>query len=139
MSISKLHARIEYIINLTITKLTSKIKKQKDTVSNLSKYWLWYLFRLLTHFKIKTNFKFSNFSLSLCRTKDKLKRTERGMMNNCLICFLTGQFLDSKAKTRGIALNIYEVLWELLHCRYTRRFKEKKCYFCKKFKLDKVV
>ena len=32
------HARIEYIINLTITKLTSKIKKQKDTVSKLSKY-----------------------------------------------------------------------------------------------------
>ena len=112
--------------------MTSKIKKQKDTVSNLSKYWLWYLFRLLTHFKIKTNFKFSNFSLSLCRTKDKLKRTERGMMNNCLICFLTGQFLDSKAKTRGIALNIYEVLWELWHCWYTpENLKKKNCYFLK--------
>ena len=36
------------IINLKITKSTTKIKKQKDTVRNLCKYWLWYLFRLLT-------------------------------------------------------------------------------------------
>ena len=40
MSIQKLHARIEYIINLTISKQTANVKKQKDTVSNLSKYCL---------------------------------------------------------------------------------------------------
>ena len=27
-----------------------------------------------------SNFKFSNLLLGLCRTKDKVKRTERGMM-----------------------------------------------------------
>ena len=31
---------MKYVINLTITKQTTKVKKQKDTVSNLSKYWL---------------------------------------------------------------------------------------------------
>ena len=129
MSISKLHARIEYIINLTITKLTSKIKKQKDTVSNLSKYWLWYLFRLLTHFKIKTNLKFKIFKLfteSLQNKGQSKKNRERDDENNCLICFLRGQFLDSKAKTRGIALNIDEVLWELLRCWYTSENLKKK-------------
>ena len=128
---------------MTITKLTSKIKKQKDTVSNLSKYWLWYLFRLLTHFKIKTNFKFQIFTLftkSLRNKGQSKKNRERNDENNCLICFLRGQFLDSKAKTRGIALNIYEVLWELWHCWYTpENLKKKNCYFWKKFKLDKVV
>ena len=34
------------------------------------------------------------------------KKGEKNDKNNCLICFLRGQFLDSKAKTRGIALNI---------------------------------
>ena len=29
---------MKYVINLTITKQTTKVKKQKDTVSNLSKY-----------------------------------------------------------------------------------------------------
>ena len=93
---------------MTITKLTSKIKKQKDTVSNID-----YLFRLLTHFKIKTNFKFQIFTLftKLLRNKGQSKKNrERNDENNCLICFLRGQSLDSKAKTRGIALNIYEVL-----------------------------
>ena len=30
--------------------------------------------------------------------------------NSCLIDFLRGQFVDSKAKTRGTALNILKVL-----------------------------
>ena len=124
---------------MTITKLTSKIKKQKDTASSLSKYWLWYLIRLLIHFKIKTKFKseiFKLFTESLRYKGQSKENRKRDDKNNCLICFLRGQFLDSKAKTRGIALNIYEVHWDLFI--YTRKFKEKK-YFCQKFKLDKVV
>ena len=99
---------------MTITKLTSKIKKQKDTVSNID-----YLFRLLTHFKIKTNFKFQIFKLfteSLQKKEQSKKNRERNDENNCLICFLRGQFLDSKAKTREVAFDIYVVLWEHLHC-----------------------
>ena len=56
-----------------------------------------------------------------------------------LICFLRGQFLDSKAKTREIALNFLEVLWGLLHCWYTPENLKKKTVICKKCKLDKVV
>ena len=67
------------MINLTITKLTSKIKNPPKRSSGQLNQVL-YLFRRLTHFTTKTNFKFSNFSLSLCRTKDKVKRKERGMM-----------------------------------------------------------
>ena len=46
--------------------------------------------------------------MSICRTKDKVRRTEKRMMRiyNCLICFLRRQFLNSTAKTRGIALTI---------------------------------
>ena len=88
---------------MTITKLTSKIKKQKDTVSNID-----YLFRLLTHFKIKTNFKFQISKLSNVFSQNKGQRKKN--RETKVICFLRGQFLDSKAKTRGIALNIYEVL-----------------------------
>ena len=36
------------MINLTITKQTTKIRKQKDKMSNSCKYSLSYLFRLLT-------------------------------------------------------------------------------------------
>ena len=43
---------------------------------------------LKSHFKIKTN-----------KGQSKKKR-ERNYENNCLICFLRGQFLDSKPKTR---------------------------------------
>ena len=66
--------RIYNKINLAITKYATKIKKQKDTVSNLYKYWSWYIFGVLTHFNEKANFKFLNFLLSPCRTKDKVKR-----------------------------------------------------------------
>ena len=39
--------------------------------------------------------------------KGKSKREiARNDKNNCLICFLRGQPLDSKAKSRGIGLNI---------------------------------
>ena len=70
------------------------------------------LFRLLDSFQAAryrqiSNFKFLNLSLSLCRTKDKVKRKERGKRNdesNCFICFLRGKLLGSKAKTRGITL-----------------------------------
>ena len=42
--------------------------------------------------------------VSLCGTKCKVKRnTDRNGKNYCLNGFLRGQFLDSKAKTRGIA------------------------------------
>ena len=136
------HARIEYIINLTITTLTSKIKKQKDTVSKLSKYYDIYLDWWLIS-RSKTNFNFQIFKLftDCFQNKGQSKTNkERYDENNCLICFLRGQFLDSEAKTRGIALNIDEVLWELLRCWYTsENLKKKNCYFCKKFKLDKVV
>ena len=36
------------------------------------------IYSVLTHFKKKANFKFLNFLLSPCRTKDKVKR-KRGM------------------------------------------------------------
>ena len=64
---------------------------------------------MLTHFKIKTNFNFQIFKLftvSLQNKGQSKKKRERNDKNNCLICFLRGQFPDSKAKTRGIALNI---------------------------------
>ena len=125
-------------------------------MSNLSKYWLWYLFRLLAHFKIKTNFKFQIFKLftESLRNKGQSKRNkERTDENNCLICFLRGQFLDSKAKTRGIEILIWgiEVGIEVLNWYlggslrtltlliHTRKLKKKNSYFCRKFKLDKVV
>ena len=38
-------------------------------------------------------------------TKSKVKRRERNVKNNCLTGFLRGLFLDSKAKTRRIALS----------------------------------
>ena len=64
---------------------------------------------MLTHFKIKTNFNFQIFKLfteSLQNKGQSKKNKERNDKNNCLICFLRGQFLDSTAKTRGIALDI---------------------------------
>ena len=51
--------------------------------------------------------------MSLCGTKDNVKRIERNDQSNCLIGFLRGQFLDSKAKTGGVVLNILEVLKRL--------------------------
>ena len=119
MQYNCLYRQVTYlnrIINLTITKWTTKIKKQKDTVNNLCKYWLCYLFKLLTFqtsfensFQTKNKFQISsceNFLQSFCRTKNKVKREERNDENNCLIGFLRGQLLDSKVKTRGTALNI---------------------------------
>ena len=48
-----------------------------------------------------------SFLVSLCGTKCKVKNnTERNSKNYCLNGFLSGQFLDSKAKIRGIALNL---------------------------------
>ena len=38
----------------------------------------------------------------------KEKKRDRNDENNCLIGFLRGQFLESKAKIRGIALDILE-------------------------------
>ena len=74
-----------------------------------------YLFRLLTHFKIKTNFKFQifkRFTESLQKKEQSKKNTERERNDesNCLICFLRGQFRDSKAKTREVAFDIYVVV-----------------------------
>ena len=56
-------------------------------------------------FQNKNNFQiFKLFTESLWN-KGQSKR-EKNDENNCLICFLRGQFLDNKAKTRGIALNV---------------------------------
>ena len=88
----------------------------------------------MTHFKIQI---FKLFTESLQNKGQSKKNREMNDGNNYLICFLRVQFLDSKAKTRGIALNIYEVLWELLYCWYTPENFFKNCYFCKKFKLVK--
>ena len=60
---------------------------------------------------MKTNFKFQIFKLftePLQNKRQSKKNRERNDKINCLIYFLRGQFLDSKAKTRGIALNFYE-------------------------------
>ena len=69
---------------------------------------MWVLFMIsiktVDSFQDKTKF-ISNLQ-NLSRIKDKVTRKERGMMKITLICVLGGQFLDSKAKTRGIALNI---------------------------------
>ena len=51
--------------------------------------------------------------MSLCGTKDNVKRIERNDQSNCLIGFLRGQSLDSKAKTGGVVLNILEALKRL--------------------------
>ena len=51
--------------------------------------------------------------MSLCGTKDNVKRKEGNDESNCLIGFLRGQFLDSKAKTGGIVLNILEIFKRL--------------------------
>ena len=86
-NINKLRAWIEYTTNLMITKKTTKIKKNKiQWATHVSTDYDIYLdcwhfkLHLKTHFKIKANFKFSDFILSLCGTEDKVKRKERGMM-----------------------------------------------------------
>ena len=112
-------------------------------MSNLCKYWLWYIFRLLT-FQTKNKFQiFKLLTESLWNKEQNKKKREKNDENNCLIGFHRGQFLDSKAKTRGIALNILKVLWELLHCWYTPYNLKKKnpVIFVKKEKekLVKVV
>ena len=65
---------------------------------------------MLTHFK-KNSFSFNFqifklFTVPLQNKGQSKKKRERNDKNNCLICFLREQFPDSKAKTRGIALNI---------------------------------
>ena len=60
------------------------------------------------HFKLHLNTHFE--TKGPCGRKDKVKRKERNNEYNCLIGFPRGQFLDNKAKTRGIALNIFRVL-----------------------------
>ena len=128
-----------WIMNLTITK-TRKLKKQKDTVSNVYKHWLCYLFRLLTFqtsfknsFQTKNMFQiFKVFNKSLWNKGQSKTKTEKNDEHNCLIGFFRRQFLDGKAKTRGTALNILLVLWKLLRCWYT-------ACFCEKCKVVKVV
>ena len=63
---------------------------------------------IFTHFKLKTNFKFQIFKLyteSLWNKGESKKKRERNDGDNCLIGFLRGQFLDSKGKAIGNALN----------------------------------
>ena len=64
-------------------------------------------------FQDKSKFQISNFQTlteSLRNKGQSKKNRERNEENNCLICFLRREFLDSKAKTRGITFNIWEVL-----------------------------
>ena len=59
-----------------------------------------------TSFQNKNKFQiFTLFTESLWNKGINKKETERNYENNCLICFLRGQFLESKAKTRGVGLN----------------------------------
>ena len=89
---------------------------------------------LKTDFKLKTNSNFQilkRFTESLWNKGQSSIKRDRNDENNCFIGFLRGQFFDSKARTRGIALNILEALWELLHCWYSPENTMKKtCYFC---------
>ena len=76
------YKQVKYLnrmINLTITKRKTKIRKQKDKMSNLCKYSLSVD---ISNFILKqiSNFKFSNILQTLCGTKNKVKRKERGMM-----------------------------------------------------------
>ena len=51
MQYNRLYTQITFLnrtINLTITKQTTKIKEQSDTVRKLRKYWLCYLFIMLS-------------------------------------------------------------------------------------------
>ena len=52
---------------------------------------------------------FKLFTECLQNKGQNKKKRERNDENNCLICFLRGQFQDRRAKTRGIVLNIQEV------------------------------
>ena len=70
-----------------------------------------FVFKLLVCKFKKIFFKISIFLLRLCGTKCKVKKnTERNGKNYYLNVFLRGQFLDSKTKTRGTALNLQNVL-----------------------------
>ena len=92
------------MINLTITKRTTKIRKQKDKMSNLCKYSLSVD---ISNFILKqiSNFKFSDILLTLCGTKNKVKRKERGMMK--IIFYLVSSESNSQiANARGSALRI---------------------------------
>ena len=92
------------MINLTITKRTTKIRKQKDKMSNLCKYSLSVD---ISNFILKqiSNFKFSNILQTLCGTKNKVKRKERGMMK--IIFYLVSSESNSQiANARGSALRI---------------------------------
>ena len=85
--------------------------------------------------QIKTNFKLSNLSVFMKQVLVKSTKKKGGgdYKNSCLIGFLRGQFVDSKAKTRGTALNILKVLWEPLRCRFKpANLKKKTISFVKK-------
>ena len=58
-------------------------------------------------FQNKNKFQiFKFFTDSLRNKRQSKKKRERNDENNCLIYLIRGQFLDSKAKIRGIAFNI---------------------------------
>ena len=98
---------------------------------------------LKTDFKLKTNSNFQilkHFTESLWNKGQSSIKTDRNDENNCFIGFLRGQFLDSKARTRGIAL----IFWKLFENSYAvdthQKIQWKKpVIFVKKVKLVKVV
>ena len=86
-----------------------KIKKTKRYSEQLMPVLIM-IFIQINSFKTKNKIKiFKLFTESLWNKVQSKKKRERNDENS-LIGFLRGQFLDSKAKTGGIVLNIFEVL-----------------------------
>ena len=60
--------------------------------------------QLKSNFKLKKKFKL--FAGFLWNKEQSKRKKETNDSNNCLLDFVRGQFLDGKAKTRGIAFKI---------------------------------
>ena len=80
--------------------------------------------QIVASFQDNNKFQIFKFSTKpLLNKRQSKKKRERNDENNCLICFIRGQFLDSKAKTRGIAHNIYDSLRTLMLLIPSRKYQ----------------
>ena len=107
--------------NLTMTKQTTKIKKQKDTVNNSCKYWLWYLLRLLTFqtsfknsFQTKNKFQIFKLFTKSFWNKGQNKKRYRIDKNNCLMAASEGNSWIAKPKLEKLPL----IFWRFFETSY---------------------
>ena len=126
-----------------LSKILCQRRGPRDDIANLVTFKLnrgslklhillkFVIFLHCLNFKLKLETNFKLFTESLWKKENRKKR-ESNDMNNYLIGFLREQFLDTKPKNWGISLYILKVLWELLRCWYTSKYKEKNIYFAKK-------